>query len=32
MNRVYRPGRRPTRRELADTCAAYVLNGIVGRP
>ena len=31
MNRVYRPGRRPTRQELADACAAYALNG-VGRP
>jgi TetR/AcrR family transcriptional regulator, cholesterol catabolism regulator len=32
MNRVYRPGRRPTRQELAGACAAYVLTGIAGRP
>jgi AcrR family transcriptional regulator len=32
MNRVYRPGRRPTRQELADACAAYVLTGIAGQP
>jgi hypothetical protein len=32
MNRVYRPGRRPTRQELVSACAAYALTGIAGRP